>query len=50
MDDFFELYRRAGGKGGGGFCAIGADPSPASLALAGLALGAWLVRRRRRQG
>ncbi|MBE7478405.1 MAG: hypothetical protein HS104_00210 [Polyangiaceae bacterium] len=50
VDDFFELYRRAGGKGGGGFCAIGADPSPASLALAGLALGAWLVRRRRRQG
>ena len=48
VDDFFELYRRAGGKGGGGFCAIGAEPSSAGLALAGLALGAWLVRRRRR--
>lgn len=49
VDDFFELYRRAGGKGGGGFCAINADRSGATLALAGIALGAWLVRRRRRQ-
>jgi hypothetical protein len=48
IDDFFELYTRAGGKGGGGFCAIGADPSRGVLALLGVTLGAWFLRRRRR--
>ncbi len=48
VDDFFELYRRAGGKGGGGFCAIGANPAPGVLALLAGALGALMVRRRRR--
>lgn len=47
VDDFFELYRRAGGKGGGGFCAIGADPSRAGLAALGVALLAFALRRRR---
>jgi hypothetical protein len=43
VDDFFELYRRAGGKGGGGFCSISRvhDFSLLGLlALAGLLLGA----------
>jgi hypothetical protein len=48
IDDFYELYTRAGGKGGGGFCAIGADPSNGVVALLGATLGAWLLRRRRR--
>ncbi|MBI3203661.1 MAG: hypothetical protein HYZ29_19135 [Myxococcales bacterium] len=47
VDDFFELYRRAGGKGGGGFCALGAEPSQAGLAALGLALLALGLRRRR---
>jgi len=50
VDDFFELYRRAGGRGGGGFCAIGQEPSSAALALLGGGLALALVRRRRRHG
>lgn len=50
VDDFFELYRRAGGKGGGGFCALGQNPSQATLALFGAALAVSLLRRRRRLG
>lgn len=49
VDDFYELYRRAGGKGGGGFCAIRAYPNHTLLALAGVAVGAWLLRRRKRR-
>lgn len=48
VDDFFELYRRAGGKGGGGFCALGAEPAPGAAAASLLALLALGVRRRRR--
>jgi hypothetical protein len=47
VNDFFELYRQAGGKGGGGFCALGADPRPGALLAFVTALGALLVRRRR---
>jgi hypothetical protein len=48
VDDFFELYRRAGGKGGGGFCSVGRAQEGDLLLLSGLALGAWVLRRRRR--
>jgi hypothetical protein len=48
VNDFFELYRQAGGKGGGGFCALGADPKPGAAWLLGIALGALAIRRRRR--
>lgn len=48
VDDFFELYSRAGGKGGGGFCALGREPSTGvALLLLGLA-GALGLRRWRR--
>jgi hypothetical protein len=53
VDDFFELYRRSGGKGGGGFCSVGglvagrdgAAAPWAALLLAGLA---WAARSRLR--
>jgi hypothetical protein len=48
VDDFFEVYRRAGGQGGGGFCAIGANPAYGAGILFGMAALASWVRRRRR--
>jgi hypothetical protein len=51
LDDFFEVYSRSGGKGGGGFCAVAEPGRPAkwywlpSLGLLGLG---WLARRARR--
>ncbi len=49
VDDFFQMYRNAGGKGGGGFCALGADPAPAAGALLLGALGLLAARRRQRR-
>jgi MYXO-CTERM domain-containing protein len=46
VDDFYELYRRAGGEGGGGFCSTGTHPHGA-WALMALVLGALGLRRRR---
>jgi len=48
VDDFFELYRRAGGKGGGGYCAIAQEPAPGALFALLAALGAFGLRRWRR--
>jgi hypothetical protein len=49
VTDFFEAYRDAGGKAGGGFCSIGTTRSHAltALVLAG-ALGFFVRRARRR--
>jgi uncharacterized protein (TIGR03382 family) len=48
VDDFFELYRRAGGKAGGGFCQVSGEPATGFLALLAAALGALGWRRMRR--
>jgi len=48
VDDFFELYRRSGGKGGGGFCSLGREPSSGAAWLLFAALGALAARRGRR--
>jgi hypothetical protein len=51
VDDFFETYRSAGGKGGGGFCAFARGSLRDALAMLvplGL-LGAGAVARRRRR-
>ena len=49
VDDFYEVYKRAGGSGGGGFCSLGAEPaSGAGLLLGVAALAHWVRRRRRR--
>ena len=50
VDDFYEVYRREGGDGGGGFCSIGADPAPRIALLFGVSLLALYVRRRQRPG
>jgi hypothetical protein len=48
VDDFYEVYKRAGGRGGGGFCSFGADPAAgAGLLLAAAALAHFLRRRAR---
>ena len=48
VDDFYEVYKRAGGQGGGGFCAFGAQPASGAGLLFGIAaLARWLRRRRR---
>lgn len=50
IDGYYELYRRAGGAGGGGFCSIGHGQARGVswlLLLAGLA---WCQRRRRATG
>jgi hypothetical protein len=43
---FFEAYRAAGGKGGGGFCSIGAGRSSALAGFAALSLLGLALRRR----
>lgn len=43
---FFEAYREAGGKAGGGFCSIGGDRSSALAGLGALALLGLALRRR----
>jgi len=43
---FFEAYRAAGGKAGGGFCAVNAGRSLAGALFAALTLVAFVVRRR----
>jgi hypothetical protein len=47
VTDFFEAYRGAGGKAGGGYCSIGATPWRGSVAIVVGAAAAWLIRRRR---
>jgi hypothetical protein len=50
VDDFFDRYREAGGKAGGGFCSIQRYGSPwAVLLLVGAGLGYALRRRRPRR-
>jgi hypothetical protein len=53
ITDFFELYRQAGGKAGGGICSLSRRPSPDALrfyAAAGMLAVAGLgLRLRRRQ-
>jgi hypothetical protein len=49
VDDFYEVYKRAGGRGGGGFCSLGAQPAYGAGVLLGMAaLARWMRRRRRR--
>jgi len=43
---FFEAYRAAGGKAGGGFCAVNAGRSLTGALFAALTLVAFVVRRR----
>jgi MYXO-CTERM domain-containing protein len=43
---FFEAYRDAGGKGGGGFCSVSAGRSPALAGFGVLALLGLALRRR----
>ena len=45
---FFEAYRDAGGQGGGGYCSLGAKPSPLSGAFVALGVLAFGLRRRAR--
>ncbi|MEZ4220730.1 MAG: hypothetical protein R3B13_07345 [Polyangiaceae bacterium] len=47
VNDFFELYRRAGGEGGGGFCSLTGSKSHSLLWLLA-AVGVGFVLRRRR--
>jgi hypothetical protein len=47
VEDFFERYRAAGGKGGGGFCSFGAHPARGAALLV-LGAGLALAFRRRR--
>jgi MYXO-CTERM domain-containing protein len=52
LEDFFELYSRYGGPGGGGFCSVspgtggGRSGAGASAAVLALLLGLALRRRR----
>jgi hypothetical protein len=49
-DDFYNVYRRAGGEAGGGWCAIGsgaAAPIGVAGAVFALALAARFARRAR---
>ncbi len=49
VDDFYELYRRAGGKGGGGFCSITHGQQSGLLVLLFAPLFALGLRRWRRR-
>jgi hypothetical protein len=51
VTDFYELYRQAGGAGGGGICSIGGPgrQAPALGAVLGGMAAAWLLRRRGRR-
>jgi hypothetical protein len=50
VDSFYELYRRAGGPGGGGFCAAAPGARATSGLIFGLVVAALgLVRARRRR-
>lgn len=50
VNGFFNAYRQAGGKAGGGYCDIGGVPDPDELwALGGVLFAVALRRRRRRQ-
>lgn len=49
INGFFNLYKQAGGKGGGGYCDVGGRPAPGALWAFGGALLAAALRRRRRQ-
>ncbi len=49
VNDFWDEYTQAGGKGGGGFCGIADKPAPGAGGAFLLALFAGLLRRRRRQ-
>ncbi len=48
IDDFFKVYRDAGGQAGGGYCQAGpvGVGGGASLLAAASSLAAWLLRRR----
>jgi hypothetical protein len=48
-DSFYEVYRRAGGQGGGGFCSFGLPRSPGGVHAALAALGLVVLMRRRRR-
>jgi hypothetical protein len=51
VDDFFTLYREAGGRAGGSFCALQAVGEPAGAPIVGVAFSvlAFTVARRRRR-
>jgi hypothetical protein len=48
VTDFYEAYVRAGGQGGGGFCAFSRTPHRSALAV--VAVAALLLAARRRKG
>lgn len=48
VDDFFSIYRRSGGKAGGGFCSVQPHRPSSSGMLALAALALFVIRRRRR--
>jgi hypothetical protein len=49
VDTFYEQYKQAGGKGGGGFCAFSTTRTPGFLTLLGGAALVFAARRRRRR-
>ena len=54
VQDFFQLYKGAGGKDMGGFCAMGRSPGAAAgtgaLVVVGVALWGFAAVRRRKGG
>lgn len=54
VDDFYELYRRAGGQAGGGYCSVSGvlgrpDAAAILAALLGCSAGALALRRKARR-